>query len=303
MPRSSSPQCSPPVGGVRTRPAGDPPRGRSACRSGPAGRRARVLGLRAGGGSSWSAGQASRTQVLLPLWVAATAGIIWWLARRPALLDRAERFLTLTSGMLVAWFMLSIAVAEYRSARAVRESAVVQRLAEPIRVQPGTKAGPKRDIYLIVLDEYANAEVTERLFGFDNHAFLDSLRQLGFVVPAVHSNYSHTFLSVAVDAQCRSHRRTFGGARQEIGGSDRYGLSGQAQPNGAIPQVAGLPIRALPLALDGRQPGTTHGRTWSFTSWTRMGPRAGSGQLGSPRSPEQDLAAEVRQPGRESAQA
>ena len=49
------------------------------------------------------------------------AGHIWWLARRPALLDGAERFLTLTSGMLVAWFVLSIGVNEWRSARAVRE--------------------------------------------------------------------------------------------------------------------------------------------------------------------------------------
>ena len=134
--------------------------------------------------------------VLFPLWVAATVGVIWWLVRRPSLLDRAERFLTLTSGMLIAWFMLSIGVAEYRSAQAVRKSAVIRRMTEPIRVQPGTKAGPKRDIYLIVLDEYANAEVTGRLFGFDNHVFLDSLRRLGFVVPAVHSNYCHTFLSV-----------------------------------------------------------------------------------------------------------
>jgi hypothetical protein len=72
----------------------------------------------------------------------------------------------------------------------------VRRLAEPILVQPGARAGPKRDIYLIVLDEYANAEVTGWLFGFDNQAFVDSLRQLGFVVPAVHSNYLHTFLSL-----------------------------------------------------------------------------------------------------------
>jgi hypothetical protein len=134
--------------------------------------------------------------VLFPLWVAATIGTIWWLVRRPALLDRTERFLTLTSGMLVAWYAVSIGVAQYRSARAVRDSAVVRRLTEPIRVRPDTKVGPKRDIYLIVLDEYANAEVTGRLFGFDNHVFLDSLRQLGFVVPVVHSNYCHTFLSV-----------------------------------------------------------------------------------------------------------
>jgi hypothetical protein len=134
--------------------------------------------------------------VLYPLWVAATVGIICWLVRRPARRDRVERFLPLTRGMLVAWLMLSIGVAQYRSARAVRNSAVVRRLTEPIRIRPGTKVGPKRDIYLIVLDQYANAEVTGRLFGFDNHVFLDSLRQLGFVVPAVHSNYCHTFLSV-----------------------------------------------------------------------------------------------------------
>jgi sulfatase-like protein len=134
--------------------------------------------------------------VLLPLWAAATVGMIWWLVRRPALLDRGERFLTLTSGMLVGWFVLSIGVAEYRSARAVQQSRLVRRLAEPVLVRQGAKVGPKRDIYLIVLDEYANAEVTGRLFGFDNRVFLDSLRQLGFVVPAVHSNYLHTFLSL-----------------------------------------------------------------------------------------------------------
>jgi uncharacterized membrane protein YGL010W len=134
--------------------------------------------------------------VLFSLWVAATVGLIWWRVRRPALLDRAERFLTLTSGMLLAWLLLSIGFAQYRSARALRESAVVRRMTEPIRIRPGAKVGPKRDIYLIILDEYANAEVTGRLFGFDNHVFLDSLRRLGFVVPAVHSNYCHTFLSV-----------------------------------------------------------------------------------------------------------
>ena len=134
--------------------------------------------------------------VLLLLWAAATVGMIWWLVRRPALLDRAERFLTLTSVLLVGWFVVSIGVAEWRSARAVRQSTLVRRVAEPILVQPGARVGPKRDIYLIVLDEYANAEVTGRLFGFDNQVFLDSLRQLGFVVPAVHSNYLHTFLSL-----------------------------------------------------------------------------------------------------------
>jgi hypothetical protein len=133
---------------------------------------------------------------LLALWVAITVGLIWWLVRRPALLDKAEAFLTLTSGMLIVWFMVSISVHEYRSARAIRRSAVVRELTERIRLQSDARVGPKRDIYLIVLDEYANAEVTGRLFGFDNRVFLDSLRRLGFIVPTVHSNYCHTFLSI-----------------------------------------------------------------------------------------------------------
>ena len=114
----------------------------------------------------------------------------------PALLDRVSTFLALTGGLLVGWSVLSIGLARIRSAREIRQSAVVRRLAQPIPVRAGAANGPKRDIYLIVLDEYANAETTARLFGFDNHRFLDSLRQLGFVIPAVHSNYVHTALSL-----------------------------------------------------------------------------------------------------------
>jgi hypothetical protein len=134
--------------------------------------------------------------VLLPLWVGATLGSIWWLARRPAFLDGAQRFLTLTSGILVVWLGLSIGVNEWRSAGSVQRSRLVGQLAKPIPVQPGAVVNRKPDVYLIVLDEYANAEVTEQVFGFDNQVFLDSLRRLGFVVPAVHSNYLHTFLSL-----------------------------------------------------------------------------------------------------------
>jgi hypothetical protein len=188
--------------------------------------------------------------VLLPLWSAATVGTIWWLVRRPALLDRTERFLTLTSGMLVGWFVLSIGLNEWRSARALRQSTLVRRLAEPIPVEPGASVGPKRDIYLIVLDEYANAEVTGRLFGFDNRVFVDSLRQLGFVVPAIHSNYLHTFLSLPSLLNA-SHVASLSEelGRQSI---DRtFRLSGRAQPSRGLPQVAGLPIRSSHTLMGG----------------------------------------------------
>jgi hypothetical protein len=134
--------------------------------------------------------------VLIPLALVATVAIVRWLLRRPATLDRMATFLTLTGGLLVCWSGLSIALAELRSARALKESALVRQLAKPIPVRPGAALEPRRDIYLIVLDEYANAGVTRELYGFDNRVFLDSLRQLGFIVPVVHSNYLMTALSL-----------------------------------------------------------------------------------------------------------
>jgi hypothetical protein len=133
---------------------------------------------------------------LLPIGLAATGGAIWWLLRRPPTLDRVAVFLTLVGVLVAGWSGLSIVRAELRSARALRESSVVRRLARPIAKRPGAPIGPQRDIYLIVLDEYANADVTGPRYGFDNREFLDSLRQLGFVVPVVHSNYLHTVLSI-----------------------------------------------------------------------------------------------------------
>ena len=56
----------------------------------------------------------------------------------------------------------------------------------------------KRDIYLIILDGYARADVLQEIYGFDNSEFIHELEQQGFVVPtAAVSNYPATHLSVA----------------------------------------------------------------------------------------------------------
>jgi hypothetical protein len=54
------------------------------------------------------------------------------------------------------------------------------------------------DIYLIVLDQYANSGVLRALFQHDNRSFEDSLRALGFRIPKVTwSNYPFTAASIA----------------------------------------------------------------------------------------------------------
>jgi hypothetical protein len=100
------------------------------------------------------------------------------------------------SGILISWYLLTIATHGWQSREAIRQSAMIRQLSDPVSTKQGARAGPKRDIYLIILDEYANAEVTGRLLDFDNRVFLDSLKQLGFYLPVVHSNYLHTFLSL-----------------------------------------------------------------------------------------------------------
>jgi hypothetical protein len=129
-----------------------------------------------------------------------TAAAVWWLARRPKYLERVTTFLALTGLLLVAWAGVQSIAHELHSRNVIRHSRLAQELAQPIATKPAaTKAGerPRRDIYLIVLDEYPNGDVLRERFGFDNRMFEDSLRQLGFTIPrVVRSNYVHTLLSL-----------------------------------------------------------------------------------------------------------
>jgi hypothetical protein len=62
----------------------------------------------------------------------------------------------------------------------------------------GPVEGSKRDIYFIILDGYAREDVLKGMYAFDNRAFIQGLRTLGFrVTDSSSSNYSWTFLSVA----------------------------------------------------------------------------------------------------------
>jgi hypothetical protein len=61
----------------------------------------------------------------------------------------------------------------------------------------GRSAG-RPDIYLIILDGYARADILADIYGFDNRGFRDSLRDRGFYVAArSRSNYIQTGLSLA----------------------------------------------------------------------------------------------------------
>lgn len=67
-------------------------------------------------------------------------------------------------------------------------------IAGTVSVQPGTLP----NIYYIILDAYARADVLEDLYNYDNSEFLDYLRQDGFfIAERGQANYAHTELSLA----------------------------------------------------------------------------------------------------------
>jgi hypothetical protein len=133
---------------------------------------------------------------LIPAGLAVCAALVWWIRRRRSLLEGLGRYLTLMAALLVAWSSVRIGVGWYRGQSAIAQSALVRELARPIE-GPASPSQPWHDIYVIVLDEYANSDVLRERFGYDNRPFEDSLRALGFHVPQlVRSNYAHTLLSL-----------------------------------------------------------------------------------------------------------
>ncbi len=136
--------------------------------------------------------------VAIPLMI--TIGLIWWLGRRPRYLEQTTTFLFLTGLLMIIWLGFGFATDQIRGRSAIQHSGLVKELARPVRASSQTtasSAASQRDIYLIVLDEYANAGVLLEQFRFDNRAFEDSLKKLGFTIPAlVRSNYVHTVLSL-----------------------------------------------------------------------------------------------------------
>jgi hypothetical protein len=143
-------------------------------------------------------GPAAVAVVAVPL--ALTVMAAWWLGRRPRYLKQVNTFLTLTGLFMVAWLGFRIASDLIHARSTVRHSALARALAQPVRSKiplAGAAPGSARDVYLIVLDEYANSSVLQERFRFDNRFFEDSLRRLGFTIPkSVRSNYVHTLLSL-----------------------------------------------------------------------------------------------------------
>lgn len=142
---------------------------------------------------------------------AATVAVLVFVGKRRGMqrhlptLAGAARFFTLAGTLVVCSSIARLIYYEINDVMAVRRSTLARELELPVPIRPTGKAqlantntnDPKRDIYVIILDEYAANEVYRENYGYDNSPFEDSLRALGFRIPqGLRSNYANTLLSV-----------------------------------------------------------------------------------------------------------
>ncbi len=128
-------------------------------------------------------------------WAVVMAALLWHFARSRSNMRPVVLGLNAMAAVVVAGSLWSIAVHASATAES-RSSELLHELA-PLPVA-GAPAGPKRDIYYIVFDRYANAETLRRVYDFDNRAFLARLRGAGFyVADDAAANYQRTAHSIA----------------------------------------------------------------------------------------------------------
>jgi len=107
--------------------------------------------------------------------------------------------LRLTAGLnfvaaVLAGFVVVQGIVNFAAQRGAPEAQAAPAAAA---VVPVAGAAAQPDIYFILLDGYARADVLRDYYGFDNTPFLDGLRARGFqVADASRSNFSWTFLSL-----------------------------------------------------------------------------------------------------------
>ncbi|KPK91133.1 MAG: hypothetical protein AMJ88_14575 [Anaerolineae bacterium SM23_ 63] len=136
-----------------------------------------------------------RHRYLLPIWLLAFGIGLWWIRSRLRDVTLITLALNIAAVATVVLPTIRIVVFEARF-QAVQSSTVKQDIGEcDVSIDP--EATPP-DVYYIILDAYTSGDTLRDVYGFDNSAFLDNLREMGFyIAPGSQSNYGVTGLSLS----------------------------------------------------------------------------------------------------------
>jgi hypothetical protein len=162
----------------------------------------------------WNLGIAPRQRyihaALLTACTALLAGIAYGVRRRAAGLERLSTCVGIAAGVMLLFSSISLAthaMALWKSAPRTAAPGRESRLAaHPHGASPNMPVSAQPDIYYIILDGYARADVLTEHYGFDNREFLDYLRGRGFYIAEQScTNYPYTHLSLASSLNLRYH--------------------------------------------------------------------------------------------------
>ena len=145
---------------------------------------------------------AFRGYLVVAMTALTAALVLFVIRRRQTSFEGPTRALRVFIHVILTIAGVQLALNSVQARKRVSTSGFVfSRLALPSDAKAGLKADKPalpRDVYLIVLDKYANSQMLQEQLSFSNAAFDDSLRQLGFVVPAnSRTNYAYTWFSLA----------------------------------------------------------------------------------------------------------
>ncbi|NJO12244.1 MAG: sulfatase-like hydrolase/transferase [Gammaproteobacteria bacterium] len=164
---------------------------------------------------------------MTPTYLIAAVAVTWFVCRRwkgPA--PRLLSALNVVALLLVTFPVLQILTAAGADHAAGSESKAADDITTLEAVPRGGSTGQsvlgyRPDIYYVILDGYARADVLERYYGYDNQAFIEELQHLGFQVDAASfANYYWTFLSLASSLNMNYLQDLFG-TKLQPGSTDR----------------------------------------------------------------------------------
>ena len=125
-------------------------------------------------------------------WALIAVGCLYWLRRNAPRVPPS-----ITGGLNAAAAVLAALLIVQTGLNLPQDGTAGEAAAAPVARPPQPHAKQRPDIYFIVLDGYARADILAKYYGFDNAPFLDGLRGRGFQVSdRSRSNFYWTFLSL-----------------------------------------------------------------------------------------------------------
>jgi hypothetical protein len=136
--------------------------------------------------------QIGRHRYLFPLLLLVLGFLVWLVVKSKGSLENFTLLINIVALALFAVQLVRISSFEIKT--------YYQQRRDDARAGQTTEvefAGPRPDIYIVLLDGYMRSDWLEESIGYDNSVFIRELEDLGFYIPTCsRSNYSYTILSM-----------------------------------------------------------------------------------------------------------